>query len=102
MTDVRAFRDDAQNAQRLFLARDNPDHIDLWITDLHSARAVAKAAKVTDIKLVFIAGEQPLFLACSPRTEPKVVQALNLALDAMKADGSLNRITAAYEKRFPH
>ena len=33
------------------------------------ARAVAKAAKVTDIKLVFIAGEQPLFLACSPRTD---------------------------------
>jgi polar amino acid transport system substrate-binding protein len=101
VTDVRAFRDDAQNPQRLFLARDNPDHIDLWITDLHSARAVASAAKVTDIKLVFIAGEQPLFLACSPRTEPKMVQALNQALDAMKADGSYKRITAAYEKRFP-
>jgi polar amino acid transport system substrate-binding protein len=101
VTDVRAFRDDAQNPQRLFLARDNPDHIDLWITDLHSGRAVAKAAKVTDIKLVFIAGEQPLFLACSPQTDLQIVKALSEALDAMKADGSFGRITAEYDRRFP-
>ena len=99
--DVRALRDDALNPQRLFLARDNPDHIDLWITDLHSGRAIAKAAKVTDIKLVFIAGEQPLFLACSPQSDPKILKALNEALDAMKADGSFKRIAAEYEKRFP-
>jgi hypothetical protein len=101
VTDVRAFRDDAQNPQRLFLARDNPDRIDLWITDLHSGRAVAKASKVTEIKLVFIAGEQPLFLACSPQTDAKIVKALGEALDAMKTDGSFKRITAEYDKRFP-
>jgi polar amino acid transport system substrate-binding protein len=101
VTDVRAFRDDALNPQRLFLPRDNPERIDLWITDLHSGRAVAKAAKVTDIKLVFVAGEQPLFLACSPQTDAKIVKALAEALDAMKADGSFRRITAEYEKRFP-
>ena len=98
---VRVFRDDAQNPQRLFLARDNPDHIDLWITGLYSGRAAAKAAKVTDVKLVFIALEEPLFLACSPRTDASVVKALNDALDAMKADGSFKRVSAEYEKRFP-
>jgi len=39
--DVRVFRDDAQNPQRLFLPRENRDHIDLWITDLYSGRAAA-------------------------------------------------------------
>jgi len=101
VTDVRAFRDEALNPQRLFLARDNPDHIDLWITDLYSGRAIAKAAKVKDIKLVFIAGEQPLFLACSPQTDPNIVKALADALETMKADGSFKRITAEYESRFP-
>jgi polar amino acid transport system substrate-binding protein len=101
VTDVRAFREDALNPQRLFLARDNPDHIDLWITDLYSGRAIAKTAKVKDIKLVFIAGEQPLFLACSPQTDPNIVKALAEALETMKADGSFKRITADYERRFP-
>jgi polar amino acid transport system substrate-binding protein len=97
--DVRTYPDDALNPQRLFLARDNPERIDLWITDLHSGRAVAKAARVTDIKLVFIAGEQPLFLACSPRTEPTTLKALAGALEEMKADGTLKRIAAEQEKR---
>jgi len=101
VTDVRAFRDDTLNPPRLFLARDNPDRIDLWITDLYSGRAIAKAAKVTDIKLVFIAAEQPLFLACSPQTDPNIVKALAEALDTMKADGSFKRITTEYERRFP-
>jgi len=99
--DVRAFLEDAQNPQRLLLPRDNPEHIDLWITNLYSGRAVAKAVKVSDIKLVFIAGEEPLFLACSPQTDRAVVKALAGALDAMKADGSFKRIAAEYEKRFP-
>jgi len=101
LPDVRVFRDDTQNPQRLFLARDNPDHIDLWITDLYAGRAAAKAAKGADVKLVFIAFEEPLFLACSPRTDPGIVKALTDALDAMKADGSFKRITVEYERRFP-
>jgi polar amino acid transport system substrate-binding protein len=99
--DVRVFRDDSQNPQRLFLTRDNPDHIDLWITDLYSGRELAKAAKVTDVKLVFIAGEEPLFLACSPYTDSQIVKSLAAALEAMKTDGSFKRITSEYEKRFP-
>jgi len=100
VNDLRAARDDAQNPERLFLPRDNPDHIDLWITNLYSGRDAARAAKVTDVKLVFIVSEQPLFLACSPQTDGKVVKALGDALEGMKADGSVQRITAAYEKRF--
>ena len=100
VTDLRPARDDAQNPARLLLPREHPDHIDLWFTELYAGRDVAKAAKVTDVKLVFIASEQPLFLACNPQVDRKIVKALADALDSMKADGSFKRITADYEKRF--
>jgi len=101
VNDLHAVREDVQNPPRLLLPHDNPEHIDLWITDLYAGRDAAKAAKVTNIKLVFIANEQPLYLACSPQTDGKIVKALAGALESMKADGALNRITAEYEKRFP-
>ena len=100
VNELRPVRADAQNPPRLLLPRDHPEHIDLWITGLYAGRDLAKAAKVTDIKLVFIAAEQPLFLACNPQTDRKTVQALADALDSMKGDGSFKRITADYEKRF--
>ena len=100
VNELRPVRADAQNPPRLLLPRDHPEHIDLWITGLYAGRELAKAVKVTDIKLVFIASEQPLFLACNPQTDRKTVKALADALDSMKGDGSFKRITADYEKRF--
>ncbi len=100
VTDLRPLRDDGLNPSRLFLPRDDPDHIDLWITGLYSGRDIARAAKLPEMRLVFVASEQPMFLACSPQTDRKVVKALADALESMKADGSFARITADYEKRF--
>jgi len=101
VNDLSAVRVDAQNPPRLLLPREHPDHIDLWIADLHAGREAARTANVTDIKIVFIANEQPLYLACNPQTDRKVVKALADALDGMRADGSLGRINAEYDKRFP-
>lgn len=101
VNDLRAVRDDAQNPPRLLLPREHPEHVDLWITGLFSGREAARSAKVTDIKIVFVANDEPLFLACNPQTDRKVVKALSDALDGIKADGSFKRITAEYEKRFP-
>jgi len=100
VTDLRPVRDDGLNPPRLFLPHDDPDHIDLWITGLYSGRDTAKAARVPQLKLVFVANEEPMFLACSPQTDRKIVKALADALESMKADGSSKRITADYEKRF--
>jgi hypothetical protein len=61
---------------------------------------VARAAKVTDIKLVFIVREIPLYLACSPQTSAAVVKALSEALEKLRAEGLLARLAAAYEKKF--
>jgi polar amino acid transport system substrate-binding protein len=94
-------RDDAQNPPRLLLPRDNPEHIDLWITGLYSGREAARKANVTDLKVVLVANEQPLFLACNPQTDRKLVTKLAEALDSMKADGAFKQITAEYEKRYP-
>ena len=66
-----------------------------------TGRQTARTAKVTDIKVVFVANEQPLFLACNPQTDRKIVTKLAEALEGMKADGALKQITAEYEKRFP-
>lgn len=101
VTEVRQARDDAQNPARLFLPRESPDYIDLWITDLHAGRELAAAAKVPGVKLVLVAAEQPLFLACNPQTDRRTVKALADALDAMKADGAFQRISADHDKRFP-
>jgi len=100
VTNVRTLDDDTKNPARLFLDRDNPDHIDLWITNFYSARDVARAAKAGEVKVVFVAGEQPLFLACSPQTPRDTVKALSDAVESMRADGSLARITQDYERRF--
>jgi polar amino acid transport system substrate-binding protein len=100
VTNVRTVPADADNPPRLLRPRDDPDAIDLWITGLYAGRDVATAAKVTDIKLVFIAAEQQLYLACSPQTPPATIKALADALESVKADGTLKRITADYERRF--
>jgi polar amino acid transport system substrate-binding protein len=100
VTNLKLVRDDRENPARLFLPAENPDHIDLWITSLYSGRSIAKAAKVSDVKLVFLAKEEPLYLACNPQTDRAVVKALSDALEALRADGSVARINAAYEKKF--
>ncbi len=100
VTNLKLVRDDRENPPRLLLPSDNPDHIDLWISSLYAGRSVAKAAKVADVKLVFLAREEPLYLACNPQTDRAVVKALTDALEKLRADGSLARINAQYEKKF--
>jgi polar amino acid transport system substrate-binding protein len=101
VTDLRPVDAEALNPPRLLLPHEHRDHIDLWIAGLYAGRNIAQAARVGDLKVVFIASEQPLFLACNPQLDPKTVKALADALDALKADGTFARITSDYEKRFP-
>jgi polar amino acid transport system substrate-binding protein len=100
VTNLRLVRDDRDNPARLLLPPDDPDHIDLWITGLYSGRGLASAAKVTSVKVVLMAAEQPLFVACNPQTDRATVKALADALDAMRADGTLAKINAAWQQKF--
>ena len=100
VTNLKLVRNDRDNPARLLLPADHPDHIDLWITSLYSGRSIANAAKVADIKLVFLAKEEPLYLACNPQTDRVIVKALSDALATLRADGTVARINALYEKKF--
>ena len=100
LTNVRAVAEDRMNPPRLFLPDDHPDHIDLWIAGVYGAREVAKSVKVNDLKLVLMARELPLYLACSPQTRPDTIKGLAAALESIKADGTLKRIADEYERRF--
>jgi polar amino acid transport system substrate-binding protein len=100
VTNIRMVQDDRQNPQRLFLAREDPNHLDLWVTGYYGARDVARAAKVADVKLVFVVRDIPLYLACSPQTSPAIVKALSEAVDNIRAEGLPGKLTAMYEKKF--
>ena len=102
VTNIRQVTEDRMNPPRLLLPADDRNRIDLWVTGFFGEREVAKAAKVSDVKLVFILREIPLYLACSPRTSPTIVKALSEAVDKMRAEGVLARLAAAYEKKFAH
>jgi polar amino acid transport system substrate-binding protein len=100
ITNLKLVRDDRDNPARLLLPAESPDHIDLWITGLYSAREIARQAKVSGVKLVFIAAEQPLYLACNPQTDRDTVKALADALEGLRADGTVARVNATYEAKF--
>ncbi len=100
VTNILLVPDDRQNPPRLFLPADDPKHIDLWVTGYFGAVSVARAAKSSDVKLVFVVRDIPLYLACSPQTAPATVRALSDAVEQMRAEGVLARTAAAYEKKF--
>jgi polar amino acid transport system substrate-binding protein len=100
VTNIKQVIDDRMNPPRLLLPAEDPNRIDLWVTGYYGEREVARAAKVSDVKLVFIVREIPLYLACSPLTSKPVVQALSEAVEKMRADGVLAEVAATYEKKF--
>jgi polar amino acid transport system substrate-binding protein len=100
VTNFRLFGNDTQVPAKLLLKKDDPNYVDLWITNYYSAKKVAADAKVTDIKLVYVVREEDLYLACSPRTSKDDVKKLSTALEAMVKDGTVKKITETYEKRF--
>jgi polar amino acid transport system substrate-binding protein len=100
VTNIKQALDDRMNPPRLMLPAEDPNHIDLWVTGYYGERELARAAKVSDIKLVFIVREIPLYLACSPLTAPRVVKALSEAVEKMRTDGVLAEVAATYEKKF--
>ena len=100
VTNIRQALEDRANPPRLFLPAEDPNRIDLWVTGFFGARDVAKAARVSDIKLVFVVRDIPLYLACSPQTSPTALKALGEALEKVRADGLPARLAASYEKKF--
>lgn len=100
ITNFRLAGNDTQVPPMLLLKKDNPNYIDLWVTNFYSAKKVAAAAKVTDIKMVYMVSEQELYLACSPRTAKDDVKKLSTAHETMVKDGTVKKILDLYHKRY--
>ena len=99
VTNIVEEKEDRHNPSKLTLNRKEPLKIDLWVTSVANAKKVAAQSKVTDIKLVLVGREVESYLACSPRTAPATLKALQAAVDSMKKDGSYEKIVKAYESQ---
>lgn len=99
VTNIREVVRDEENPPRLFLKPDDPKYIDLWVTSYYAGTDIAAKAKAGPVKVVYVLREQPLWLACSPRTGKDVVKKLAEARAAMDKDGSYKRILQEYEKK---
>lgn len=97
ITNILEERDDRLNPAKLTLNRKEAQKADLWITSVATAKKIAAQAKVPDIKLVYLVNVQESFLACSPRTAPATLKALGDALEAMRKDGSYEKIVKRYD-----
>lgn len=90
---------EVQIPPKLFLKKDDPERIDLWVSSLYAYKAVAENAKVAAVKSVYAVGGQELFIACSPRTSGDPFKRLLAANQSMRKDGTLDRLIAEGEKR---
>jgi len=86
--------------QMLTLDRKKFGGIDLWISGLYTAPQVAAEAKVKDIVFVKAVREEELYLACNPGVPAATLSSLQTALDAMKKDGTVKKMTEPYLARF--
>ena len=99
ITNIFESEREEQIPPRLFLKKDDPARIDLWVSGLYAYKATAEKAKVAGVKPVYAVGQQDLYLACSPRTSKAAFKKLGDAFQSMRKDGSAARIAAEAEKR---
>lgn len=99
ITNVFESDSEEQIPPKLFLRKDDPARIDLWVSGLYAYKAAAEKAKVAGVKPVYAVGQQELYLACSPRTAKAAFKKLGDAFQSMRKDGTAATITADAEKR---
>ena len=92
VTNIFEEDDDRRNPPKLTLDRKATLKIDLWVTGAYNAAGIARQAKVADIQRVLVFNDQPLYLACSPRTSNATIEKLSAALDALSKDGTIKII----------
>ncbi len=79
---IRESDKDSDNAVRLTLPKTDPLAIDLWVTSQATAKEMAAAVGVKDLKEVLVVKKQDLYLACNPRTDKATLEKLAAASKA--------------------
>ncbi|TWI56612.1 amino acid ABC transporter substrate-binding protein, PAAT family (TC 3.A.1.3.-) [Pseudomonas duriflava] len=83
---------DQENAEKL-----QSGSIDVWATGDPAGRYLARQQGITRLKTVLRFQTSELFLALNKETPDDVVKRLQDALDQMRKDGAVERITASYQ-----
>jgi polar amino acid transport system substrate-binding protein len=99
ITNIFESDSEAQIPPKLFLKKDDPARVDLWVSSQYAYKATAEKAKVAGVKAVYTVGGQQLYIACSPRTSGDAFKRLRAADQSMRKDGTLDRLIAEGEKR---
>lgn len=86
--------DDHLNQAKLIAGR-----IDLWISGLYKSQANTGVAASNAIKPVFVVRDVDYFLACHPRTSDATITALKRALQTLRKEGFVKKVTARYADR---
>jgi polar amino acid transport system substrate-binding protein len=85
---------DQQNAKKLALGR-----IEYWATGRLLGSYLTRQAQLPPFQEKLIFNRTQMYLACNPSVPDKIIQALNHALSAMRADGTVARIEHKYLQR---
>ena len=89
--EVQAALRDAENVRKL-----NKDQIDLWIASSQAGPLTARQEGVDSLKVVQHLNSVDLYLALNLQTPDELVQKLQSARDALRAEGALKGIEARY------
>ncbi|WP_215777693.1 ABC transporter substrate-binding protein [Paludibacterium sp. B53371] len=83
--------DEALNARKLMAG-----HIDLWLAAAGRAQTLIAQDAFHGIRPLLVIGQSDQYLACHPATTPETLAALDLALQSMRKDGTLRRLTGMF------
>ncbi|MGL4996080.1 MAG: substrate-binding periplasmic protein [Deefgea sp.] len=77
-------------------------HIDLYPGTPFSAREIVQRLKIDPqrVQALYVFNELGLYLACNLQTPTATIAKLTSALESMRADKTLQKINAQYDKRF--
>jgi len=93
---VDLLQDDDLNPRRLEEGR-----IDLWVSGLETGIMKAAAVGIHDLKPLLVFRRIDSYLACNRLVAAATVEGLRQALDAMRRDGTVSRITQRYAGAVP-
>lgn len=89
---VSAITNNGLNGRRLV-----QNQIDLWVADgLAGPYLAADVSDVTDLEVVLVFRETPMYLAVNKDSDPDMINALNAAYEAMKEAGETETISRSY------
>ena len=91
----KGFTVDEANTEQQSLKKLAAGRVDLWAATDHSGLWNARLLGIK-IKPVITFKETQLFVACNPAVPDADITAMNAALKAMHADGTVQRLTAPY------